>query len=246
MLDELPIGFRRLNVGCGFDRREGYVNVDLQSFHKPDVVANALDLHMVPSNWADEVFVYDVIEHFKRTQTVEALLEWNRVLALGGLMKLRTTYLPGLLRRLDYDWFGSLESHKQLMVNLFSSQAYEGDFHYTAFTEKLMRFYLWSCGFEIETIAIKDNWLFELVAVKTIDYSYQDLIDSSQTDRAFLAELYRTILDREPDEEGFAGKLALLKREPRRAIVKGFLCSEERDTVMSAKAPCFELEFDAA
>ena len=30
---------RRLNLGCGFDVRPGYLNVDLHAWHKPDLLA---------------------------------------------------------------------------------------------------------------------------------------------------------------------------------------------------------------
>ena len=248
MFDDAPPEHRKLNVGCGFDRREGYINVDLQAFHKPDVVANALDLHMVPSNWAEELMAFDVIEHFKRTQTSEALLEWNRILRPGGRLRLSTTYLTGLLRRMNMDWFGSLESHKGLILNLFSSQVYEGDFHLTAFSEKLMRYYLWSCGYEIEAIGIKDQWLFDITARKVIDYSYSDVMDQTTEDRTLITELYRQVLGREPDEEGLQSKLGWLQSgaQTRLSTLRGFLCSDEREAKMMAAAPDFDLQFDPA
>ena len=194
------------------------------------------------------MLAYDVIEHFSRLQTNPALLEWNRVLRSGGLLRLSTTYLPGLLRRMSYDWFGSLQSHKELILNLFSSQAYEGDFHLTAFTEKLMRYHLWSCGFFIEDIRIKDNWLFDISARKTVDYSYEMLIEAEMSDTDFIAELYRQILGREPDAPGLEGKVGALRERlvTRRATAKGFLHSAEREDRMMAQAPEFELAFDIA
>lgn len=248
MLDTISAGNRKLNVGCGFDKRPGYVNIDLQSFHQPDLIGNAIDLPMVPSNWADELLVSDVIEHIKRTQTLEAMLEWNRVLAVGGTMHLRTTYLTGLLRRMDHDWFGSLETHRQLILNLFSSQKYEGDFHFTAFTEKLLRFYVWASGFEVVTLNVRDGWLFDLVAKKSRDLSYEDLVQAKVDDKAFVCDAYRQILERNADEDGLAGKLSLLRNGgvSRRQIVKGFLASEEYEGVKLRAAPDFQLQFDPA
>ena len=247
MFEDITPGLRKLNVGCGFDKREGYVNVDLQPFHEPDLVADVLDLHMVPSNWAEELLAFDVIEHFKRLQTIEGLLEWNRVLKPGGVLRLSTTYLTGLMHRITYDWFGSIASHKELILNLFSSQAYDGDFHLTAFTEKLMRYYLWSGGYEIDTIRIKDNWLFDVIAVKAVDYSFADLMEI-RADDVYVTELYRRILKREPDASGLSEKLAALTSgaQTRAATRKGFLHSSEREELMTARAPAFELLFDSA
>ena len=227
---------------------DGYINIDLQAFHEPDVIGNALDLTAFPSNWADELVVSDVLEHIKRTETCSALLEWGRVLRLGGTVHIRTTYLPGLLRRMNYDWFGSLETHKMLILNLFSSQKYEGDFHFTAFTEKLMKFYLWACGFSITKLDVADNWLFVVAAEKVIDYSYEDLCTSTMSDKAFVLELYRRILKRLPDPPGMAGKIEMLDGSPasRRAVISSFLGSEEREQLMMSEAPQFELEYDPA
>lgn len=40
---------RRLNVGCGFDIRPDYINVDMNDFHSPDVVADIVDLDGFPT-----------------------------------------------------------------------------------------------------------------------------------------------------------------------------------------------------
>lgn len=238
---------RKLNIGCGFDLRPGYINIDLQSFHRPDIVAGVLDLSVVPSNWAEEIIASDLLEHIGRRQTCHALLEWNRVLSPGGRLYVRTTYLPGLLKRITYDWFGSIETHKQLINDLFSTQAYEGDYHFTAFTEKLMRFYMWACGFEIGALDIQDNWLFVVHATKAVDYSYADLVATTASDRDFVLGLYREVLRREPDDEGLAGKLALLEAgESRLGILRGIVGSVEREDMMVASAPEFELTFDPA
>jgi len=55
--------FRKLNLGCGFDLREGYVNVDFQDFHKPDVVADVRDHGHAPVWLVEEIIARDVLEH---------------------------------------------------------------------------------------------------------------------------------------------------------------------------------------
>jgi hypothetical protein len=64
---------RKLNVGCGYDRREGYLNVDLHAVHKPDLVADVTHLPMLPSESFDEILAQDVLEHFERAKTAPAL-----------------------------------------------------------------------------------------------------------------------------------------------------------------------------
>lgn len=242
----LAIPSLKLNIGCGFSRMDGYTNIDLQAFHEPDLVGDALDLVELPSGTFEEVQARDVIEHFRWRDTPRALYEWNRLLQPGGRLYLTTTYLTGLLRRVDYDYFGDLASHKQLIVNLFSMQAYEGDYHLTAFTERLIRFYLWQCGFEVESLAVADGWLFNIWARKVIDYAFTDLLASSGSHSEFVASAYRVVLGREADPGGLTAWTAQLTagETTRRKLVASFLASEEREDRMMREAPAFELTVD--
>lgn len=49
---------RRLNLGRGSNKREGYLNVDLAGMHGPDLSADVRDLSMLPSiagNFVDRI-----------------------------------------------------------------------------------------------------------------------------------------------------------------------------------------------
>ena len=247
MLDLQRFDSRKLNIGCGFDVRPGYINIDLQEFHKPDIVASVMDLGIIPANFADELVASDLLEHIGRQKTLGVLSEWNRVIKVGGKLWLRTTYLPGLLQRMRHEWFGDLASHKALINDCFSTQAYEGDFHFTAFTEKLMRFFIWAAGFEMTNLGVQDEWLFVVEAVKVKDLSFEDHIENIKPDGDFLEVLYRDILFREADGDGIASKIKLLSSGiSRLEIVRGFLGSSEREDMMIATAPPFPLIYDRA
>src|SRR5262245_25368701 len=97
----IQLGSRKLNLGCAYDKREGYVNVDMGSYCNPDVQADVLDLADFPSRYYEEILTLGVIEHFKRVDTRRALYEWNRLLVPGGRLILTTTYLEGLVRKLE-------------------------------------------------------------------------------------------------------------------------------------------------
>jgi hypothetical protein len=40
---------KRVNLGCGFDHRPGFLNVDIHDFHHPDLLADVTQLDMLPS-----------------------------------------------------------------------------------------------------------------------------------------------------------------------------------------------------
>lgn len=75
---------KKLNLGCGFDIRPDYINIDFQDFHNPDLVADIRKLDMLPSGLYDEVIAQDCLEHFPRCDTEPALFEWSRLLKTGG------------------------------------------------------------------------------------------------------------------------------------------------------------------
>jgi predicted SAM-dependent methyltransferase len=60
----------KLNLGCGFDHRAGYLNVDMHPFTNPDLVADVLDLSMLPAATYDEIIAQDVLEHFRWCDTL--------------------------------------------------------------------------------------------------------------------------------------------------------------------------------
>jgi predicted SAM-dependent methyltransferase len=165
-LNLIAPAFRKLNLGCGFDLRDGYVNVDFQAFHKPDLVADVRELSMLPSGWFEEILAQDVLEHLPRLDTPKALVEWNRLLCVNGLLYLRMPNIVGLAELLVSPENADIENQTLLVQCLFGTQAYTGDWHLTGFTEPLVRHYLSEAGFEIVTMGSRDHWLFDVTAQK--------------------------------------------------------------------------------
>lgn len=157
---------RKLNLGCGFDIREGYLNVDFHPFHNPDLVADISKLDMLPSDFYDEIIAYDCLEHFPRCNTEYVLSEWARLLKKRGILKLRTTNLIGLLELFFWEGNQSIEKQKILVQCLFGTQAYEGDWHFTGFTQSLLEDYLKNAGFHKIKFQTKDHWLFDVTCTK--------------------------------------------------------------------------------
>ncbi len=216
----------RLNLGCGFDHKPGYLNVDFQEFHHPDLVADVAALSMLPSGHYDEIVAQDVLEHLARTQTLGALREWNRLLRMGGVLRLRTPNILGLADLLQRPDYQTMERHEELVQALFGTQRYRGDFHLTSFTELLLRGYLERSGFTVAALASRDEWLFDVTAEKTAE-AEMDLLGITD-DTEFLTACYRRILRREPDADGQAFFLAALRSgEMRRAAVVEILSQSD-------------------
>jgi GT2 family glycosyltransferase len=89
--DRTLAGLLRLNIGCGTDRRDGYVNIDLRR-DVADIVADAGRLPFADGS-VGELMAFDLFEHVSEWENPRLLAEWFRVLASGGHLVLR---LPNL------------------------------------------------------------------------------------------------------------------------------------------------------
>ena len=167
---------RRANLGCGYDRREGYLNVDFVERHEPDVVADVRDLSMLPSDYFEEVLAHDVLEHMPRADTMRALTEWARITKPGGAISIRVPSFPHLTELLfsggDYQSKGF---HEGVIQCAYGTQAYNGDFHLTSFTPLLLQQYLQAVNLYPQSARLIDGWMLEVIARKgvpaTIDLS---------------------------------------------------------------------------
>lgn len=93
--DQAQQGPLRLHLGCGPDRREGWVNVDVNPKFNPDLVAHAHDLPMLPDSSCSDIESCHLFEHLTLTQARAALREWRRLIMPGGQLHLE---LPNLER----------------------------------------------------------------------------------------------------------------------------------------------------
>jgi hypothetical protein len=174
----------------------------------------------------------------------QAMFEWNRLLKLGGKLTLQTMYINGLLRKFEYPSFQTIKLQKLLIVNLFSMQKYEGDFHLSTFTERLMRYYLWMGGCRIDRIEVLDDWLFSIDASKIADLSMDDLVKADMPTKEFLSKSYIAVLKRQVDEIGLRYLKVLDNGSLTRAnLIRELFLSEENMNRLENSAPDFEMLF---
>lgn len=86
---------KRLNLGCGTDYRDGWVNVDLDKKVRADLRFDLRRRFPLKENGFDFMLVQDVLEHFTKEETIEFLTECWRVLRKGGRLELR---IPNILQ----------------------------------------------------------------------------------------------------------------------------------------------------
>lgn len=77
----------KLYIGSRDFCPDGYSTIDLNADYKPDFVADATDLSVIPSDTADEVYASAILEHIAWPLGYKALSEWARILKPGGVLK---------------------------------------------------------------------------------------------------------------------------------------------------------------
>ncbi len=78
----------RLNLGCGKDFREGFINIDKYS-NNPSVVFMDIRELEFEDNSVDTILASDILEHFSHREVDTLLSEWARVLRPGGELIIR-------------------------------------------------------------------------------------------------------------------------------------------------------------
>lgn len=90
-MEKIQNKIRKLNLGCGKDIKKGYVNLDKSKLKGVDV-AHDIDKYPwpFPSNYFDEVYGQDVIEHV--SDLFKAMKEIHRISKNNAVVRLIVPY----------------------------------------------------------------------------------------------------------------------------------------------------------
>jgi ubiquinone/menaquinone biosynthesis C-methylase UbiE len=196
----------RLNLGCGKDIKPGYVNIDWYDadvVKNPDV--KVMNLQNFPwlfeDNSAEEVLMLDFLEHFAYTATDKFLQEVWRVLKIDGFVDIQVPDLDecaaAATQSVDSSFFcnacgfvlvapadkcakckqTSIDIAKAAVARLYGGQNHPGNYHYTAFSKRILQHYLEKNGFHRFTFfeynengeTYAQNWNFKVRAYKKGD-----------------------------------------------------------------------------
>jgi len=144
----------KLNIGCGEDIKQGYINIDIRKLYGVDLVID-LEKEKLPyeDNSVDEILAKDIIEHFSFIKVEEILKEWHRVLKPKGLLVIHT---PDFEQIASKYYKGEIGDWYSLSFWLYGAQDYEENLHKCIFTKKELSNLLNQIGFEIVEI-FNDN-----------------------------------------------------------------------------------------
>jgi len=226
----------RINVGCGYDKKADYLNIDMDPACSPDLLIRNNDHSIIPHRHFDEVYAKDVMEHIPRPAVLGAVLDWASWLKPGGRLFVQTSSVLDAADRLREAV--SFADQTVWTICLFGNQAHPGDFHHVGFTVTTLKVHLLAAGFEIDSIRLLDRWMFCVDAHKASgwdDFAYAcDALD----DGAFIAEIYRHAVGRAPssDTRDYLLHQLQTRRMTRQQAAKHLFESSERLYYVAAQA----------
>lgn len=129
----------KLNLGCGNDYREGYLNVDIRNIPRLDIKWHVDDLiEYVRDQSAVEILALDILEHFPIREVSKALDEWVRMLAPGGILQIKVPDLDILAKTL-HDYSNNTAEIRHMVDRLYGGQDYPQNFHKSGFNLTLLK-----------------------------------------------------------------------------------------------------------
>ena len=134
-----------LEIGCGDRPTPGFIHNDMRPLDDVEIVADARDLlSILGPGRASQIRACHVLEHFPYPQTVNILSDWARLLSDNGSIHLE---VPNLRWQISAVASGEITVSK-FVYYAYGEQDYEGNFHYAAFDEDLLRSSLSLAGFD--------------------------------------------------------------------------------------------------
>lgn len=133
-----------LEGGVGSSLLTGFINVDMRPIRGVDVVADVRALPFDDES-IEEIRASHVIEHFHGDELLDVVLEWNRVLTVGGLLRIYCPNAKEIAKRyLKCDI--SINKFSRL---LFGNQTYAENYHRVAIDRIRLDTLVMGAGFVI-------------------------------------------------------------------------------------------------
>ncbi|MCS7365839.1 MAG: methyltransferase domain-containing protein [archaeon GB-1867-035] len=137
----------KLNIGCGNDKRAGYVNIDVRSEVNPDMIIDVEKelLSRFQDNSCDEIICIDFIEHLSFNRVEDFLKDCHRILKRGGKLIVQVPDIELHCKNIlegKYNW-------KELSYWIYGAQNHEYNYHKSGFTRSELVKLLTKLGFKV-------------------------------------------------------------------------------------------------
>lgn len=149
----------KLNLGCGYDHRRGYINIDLDRTVKPDLVADLRHELPFPNHSVSEILLQDTLEHLTQQDALQLLRRCEKALMTDGVLMIRVPNVFAIFRKYFF-------RPDILMLFLYGDTSRNGEWgaHKYGYTPQILRRLINGTKLELVRARTEDtNYVFELV-----------------------------------------------------------------------------------
>ncbi len=127
-----------VNLGCGVNTSEEFINVDTRGFPHTHYIHEVEDLSMFEDGSVDLLYASHLLEHVDRSKVPTVLKEWKRVLKSGGVLRFGVPDFDGLVEVYN----ANKKNIESIMAPLMGGEGKYDDHHTAwnfAYAEKLLK-----------------------------------------------------------------------------------------------------------
>jgi predicted SAM-dependent methyltransferase len=133
---------KKLHLGCGDKRLEGYINVDIRKTDATDIVCDVKNLNFEEESF-DLIYNCAVLEHLMRGEWFNVLKGWSKLLKKGGKIYTSTTDFEAVCKRYE-----KAKNVEELLGFLVGGQKFPYDHHGMVFDFKVLEGAFLKLGFK--------------------------------------------------------------------------------------------------
>lgn len=139
---------RKLHLGCGNIKLNGWCNVDIKPTIATDINDDIVLLKKFPDNFADEIYACHVLEHFSHEEVSVVFKNWKRVLKPGGMLRISVPDIDRIVKIYSDNWqHFQTPGHSPWVGLIYGGQGDQYDFHKTGFNFCWAKHLLEGAGF---------------------------------------------------------------------------------------------------
>jgi SAM-dependent methyltransferase len=174
----------KLNIGCGPNKIEGYVNIDSVASVEPDLVHDVMKETLpYADSTVNEILFFHCIEHVRKCYHEVMLKEFMRVLEPGGVIYISYPDFESCAK----NWIINKNGMRKFWeATIFGRQLHEGDYHVCAMSHEYLADVLMLCGFTNIISTLEPNELYNKItsAYKppSVEINYEHYEDILRTD----------------------------------------------------------------
>ncbi|MBU4285002.1 methyltransferase domain-containing protein [Patescibacteria group bacterium] len=155
----------KLHLGCGRQKKDGFINIDYNKTKITDYVLNVINLPFPPGS-IERIECYHLIEHFSIKEIPYVFSNWYKILKPGGELVME---FPDFDKNIEAYL---KEGDEKRLFNIFGAQRFLGDVHLWGWNYERIKTELEKYGFigikqeEPRDYHIKEEDCIRVVACK--------------------------------------------------------------------------------